>query len=75
MTNAVSRRLQTWAGFPHRNANPHTCSGPCDRCLEAEVGERLAIQMGNEPVDPNAWKRAIEHLLERRRPGQRALAV
>jgi hypothetical protein len=57
------------------NKFPHTCINYCQRCEEAEVGERLAIQMGSAPVDKDAWEEAIQLLLESRRPGQRALNV
>jgi hypothetical protein len=73
MNDAVSKRLQTWEGFPHRNAHPHDCRGPCPRCESESIAERVAIQTEGKPV--SAFERAIELLKERRRPGQRALAV
>jgi hypothetical protein len=61
--------------YHHANKFPHACIAYCQRCEEAEVGERLAIQMGSAPVDKDAWKEAIRLLLESRRPGQRQLGV
>ena len=46
----------------------------CAQCLQDDAGERLALQIGSEPVQtPDLWKRAVALILEGRKRGQQAL--
>lgn len=55
---------------PLKDCQPNMCA----QCLQDDAGERLALQIGSEPVQtPDLWKRAVALILEGRKRGQQAL--
>jgi hypothetical protein len=59
--------------YTPKNAHPHECRGPCQRCESEDIAERAAIQ--TEGKDRSAYERAVELIKSKRRPGQRQLSV
>lgn len=61
--------------YQSQNRHKHECHDPseCPRCTYEDAAERAAIQ--TEGQDRSAYERAVALILERRKRGQRTLAV
>ena len=60
--------------YESTNKYPHKChpdARTCTECMHVDIGERAAIMTDGQPV--SAYEKAVALLMERRRPGQRAL--